>query len=112
MSRNHHLARAVLDMGFYEFKRQLTYKAAWCGAEVVEADLWFPSSKRCSQCGCVKDRLTLSERVFTCDDCGFVADRDVNAATNLKTLGASSALTACGETGAGQLRFSWWNWTR
>ena len=107
MASNRHLARSVLDTGFYEFKRQLTYKAGWYGAKVIEADMWFPSSKLCSQCGCVKDTLTLSERVFACEDCGFVADRDVNAAINLKTLGASSALAACGETSAGQLLFSW-----
>ena len=107
MASNRHLARSVLDRGFYEFKRQLTYKAGWYGAKVIEADMWFPSSKLCSQCGCVKDTLTLSERVFACEDCGFVADRDVNAAINLKTLGASSALAACGETSAGQLLFSW-----
>jgi transposase len=71
--------------GFFEFRRQLDYKARLYGASVVVADRWFPSSKTCSCCGSVKAELDLSQRVFRCGPCGFVADRDCNAAKNLAT---------------------------
>jgi putative transposase len=101
MSRNRCLARAILDGGFFEFRRQLEYKARFYGATVVVADRWFPSSKTCSCCGSVKAELALSQRVFQCDDCGFVAGRDHNAARNLEHIAASSAVSACGETRSG-----------
>jgi putative transposase len=66
MLKNHHLAQAIGDVGFYEFKRQLLYKAAWYGSRVVLADRWEPSSKPCSGCGWVDDNLTLADRVFRC----------------------------------------------
>lgn len=98
MLRNHCLAGAVSDAGFHELRRQLEYKAKWRGGRVVVADQWFPSSKTCSECGAVKDELKLSERVFQCSECGFQADRDVNAARNLEKLAARSAESenACG----------------
>jgi putative transposase len=104
MVRNRCLARAVLDGGFHEFRRQLTYKARQYGARVVVADRWYPSSKTCSCCGVVKDTLALSQRTFKCDDCGFEAGRDHNAALNLARLAASSAVSACGESRSGTSR--------
>ena len=86
MLQNHRLARAISDVGMYEFSRQVKYKAAWGGSEVVVADRWYPSSKRCSRCGAIKDELALSERLYECDQCGLVIDRDVNAARNLAQL--------------------------
>lgn len=86
MSKNHNLAKAVLDVGFYELRRQIEYKAQWAGIEVVFADRFFPSSKTCSRCGCIKSNLTLADRTFICDDCGFEIDRDLNAAINLRNL--------------------------
>ena len=83
MLANRRLARVVSDAGFGEFRRQLTYKAAWYGTRLVIADRWYPSSKTCSGCGTVKADLTLSERVYDCPACGLVLDRDVNAAVNL-----------------------------
>jgi putative transposase len=77
------LARQVSDASFGEFRRQLEYKCAWYGTELVIADRWFPSSKTCSGCGTVKADLTLSDRVYECGRCGLVLDRDVNAAVNL-----------------------------
>jgi len=71
------------DMGFYEFRRQLTYKCTLRGSKLVVIDRWFPSSKTCSNCGTKKEALSLSERVFECGHCGFVLDRDLNAAINL-----------------------------
>ncbi|OKH61096.1 RNA-guided endonuclease InsQ/TnpB family protein [Scytonema sp. HK-05] len=83
MMANHKLARAIADMGFYEFRRQLTYKCQLYGSKLIVVDRWFPSSKTCSNCGTKKETLTLNERVFECGDCGFVIDRDLNAAINL-----------------------------
>lgn len=101
MARNRHLSRSIMDGGFFEFRRQLEYKARFYGATIVVADRWFPSSKTCSCCGQVKAGLALSQRWFTCDTCGFETGRDLNAALNLKTLAASSAVTACGEERSG-----------
>lgn len=84
MSQNHRLASAILDGGFFEFRRQLTYKANWYGSEVVVADRFFASSKTCSGCGCKKASLKLSERSYRCESCGLQIDRDVNAAINLR----------------------------
>jgi len=77
------LARQVSDASFGEFRRQLEYKCAWYGTELVIANRWFPSSKTCSACGIVKADLTLADRVYECGECGLVLDRDVNAAVNL-----------------------------
>lgn len=101
MARNRHLARSIMDSGFFEFRRQLDYKARFYGATIVVADRWFPSSKTCSCCGSVKTELALSQRIFTCDTCGREIDRDLNAACNLEHLAASSAVTACGEERSG-----------
>lgn len=86
MLKNHKLARAISDVGFGEFRRQLEYKAAWYGCRVVLADRFYPSSKKCSRCRIVKEELSLGERVFKCDVCGFECDRDLNAALNLEVL--------------------------
>ena len=111
MLQNHCLARAIADVGMYEFGRQVQYKATWSGSEVVVADRWYPSSKRCSECGAIKDRLNLSERTYACDCCGASLDRDLNAARNLarlaidrpnysqvsKSTASSAGSNACGE---------------
>lgn len=83
MMSNHKLAHSVADMSFFEFRRQLEYKAEATNTQIIVADRWFPSSKTCSNCGTVKSELTLSERVYHCE-CGFICDRDVNAAINLR----------------------------
>ena len=103
MLKNHHLAQAIGDVGWGVFRRQLTYKAAWYGCRVVVARRWEPSSKTCSGCGWVDDTLTLADRVFHCEACGLVLDRDVNAAINLEHLADSSpdSLNACGGESAG-----------
>ena len=82
MLANHRLARAISDAGWTEFARQLKYKQAWCGGDLVVADRWYPSSRLCPQCGAMSGDLTLADRVFTCG-CGHSADRDANAAVNL-----------------------------
>jgi putative transposase len=80
---NRHLARAITDAAWTEFARQLGYKAAWFGAELVVCDRWMPSTKSCSNCGTVKQELRLSVRIYRCNRCGLVVDRDRNAAANL-----------------------------
>nr|ADN14726.1 transposase, IS605 OrfB family [Gloeothece verrucosa PCC 7822] len=80
------LSQSIADCGFYEFKRQLTYKADKFGSELLLASRWFPSSKTCSNCGCKKEKLLLSDRVFNCDSCGFSIDRDLNASINISRL--------------------------
>lgn len=103
MLRNHHLAQAIADGGFGEFRRQLEYKAGWYGCRVIVADRWFASSKTCSCCNWVDETLTLSDRTFRCQRCGLVMDRDLNAAKNLEKLAGSSPDTqnACGGGSAG-----------
>ncbi|WP_229429904.1 transposase [Massilia sp. ZL223] len=104
MLANGHLARAISDMGFYELRRQLEYKAAWRGGQVVLADRWYPSSKLCSSCGYRLEALSLAIRHWTCPGCGTAHERDVNAAINLKHIAVSSTVTACGGEGAGPAR--------
>jgi len=84
MLKNGKLAKAISDMGFHEFRRQLNYKIPIAGTHVIVADRWFPSSKRCSDCGEIHRELTLSDRTFVCPACGFELDRDENAARNLE----------------------------
>lgn len=100
MLANHHLARAIADASMGELRRQLGYKADWCGCELVEAGPFYPSSKTCSGCGAVRAELGLGERVFRCEECGLVMDRDLNAAVNLRNVAAKAAETQNGR-GAG-----------
>jgi putative transposase len=87
MTRNRRLARAVSSASFAEIRRQLTYKCDWHGVKLVVADRFYPSSKTCNGCGAVKSDITLGERTYVCDLCGYVRDRDVNAALNLRGWG-------------------------
>ncbi|WGZ95526.1 MAG: RNA-guided endonuclease TnpB family protein [Candidatus Thiothrix putei] len=103
MVKNRHLSRAISDMGFFEFRRQLEYKAGMRGAVVVVADRFFASSKTCSASGCGHkvEKLPLSVREWTCPVCGAVHDRDVNAAKNLEEYAVSYTVSACGGEGSG-----------
>ena len=83
MMRNHRLAKAISDVSFYEFKRQLEYKATYNGREIHQVDQFYPSSKLCSHCDALKEDLTLKDRVYCCDKCGARLDRDYNASINL-----------------------------
>ncbi|TDD43036.1 IS607 family element RNA-guided endonuclease TnpB [Saccharopolyspora elongata] len=99
MIKNRRLARHVADVGMAELRRQIEYKASWSGVCVHIADRWYPSSKTCSDCGVVKAKLRLSERVFTCSSCGMSMDRDLNAARNLaKLVEATTSSPSCGVT--------------
>ncbi len=88
MKRNHKLALSISDVGLGEFRRQMTYKTAWQGEALHIADRYYPSTKRCSNpaCGAVKKEMDLSERVYVCEFCGLVMDRDKNASLNLAAL--------------------------
>lgn len=86
MLKNRKLARSIADVGWSEFRRQLTYKAEQTGVVLYVVSRWEPSSKTCSHCGWYKDDLTLSDRLFRCSACGLVIDRDENAARNLALL--------------------------
>jgi putative transposase len=83
MMANRKMSQAVGDVGMHEFKRQITYKAEKHGSTVNTVSRWFPSSKTCSCCGWLDEDLDLDDRVFVCERCGYVADRDYNAAKNL-----------------------------
>ena len=89
MVKNHSLARSMSDASLGEFRRQLEYKTARTGAVLRVVDRWYPSSKTCSNCGTVKAKLSLSERVYQCDVCGLSIDRDLNAAINLMVAGSA-----------------------
>lgn len=82
MMKNKHLSKHIQQQGFYEFRRQLAYKCEWYGIELVIADRYYPSSKRCYSCGHIKKDLKLSDRVYSCK-CGYKEDRDLNASLNL-----------------------------
>jgi putative transposase len=108
MLKNHCLAGAVADSNFGEIKRQLLYKSKREGTFLVLVDRFFPSSKKCSSCGTVREELTLDERVFVCLDCGYVTDRDYNAAKNivqeaLRSTGSSSGIYAYGQASSGRV---------
>lgn len=99
MVRNPKLSKAIADAGWGEFVRQLAYKAEWAGRSLVTIDQWFPSSKRCSDCGHTLPSLQLSVREWDCPECGAHHDRDQNAATNIKAAGL--AVLALGESVSG-----------
>jgi len=96
MVKNHKLALAISDASWGELVRQLEYKCDWYGRNFVKIDRWFPSSKRCGNCGHIVDKLPLNVREWDCPKCGSHHDRDVNAARNI--LAAGLAVSVCGAT--------------
>jgi putative transposase len=97
MLKNKKISRAIADVGFYEFRRQLEYKCGWYGSELVIAPRFYPSSKRCSSCGHVKSNIELSERIYICKNCSLEINRDLNAAINLVAASWTETRNACGE---------------
>lgn len=97
MTKNHNVAKAILDGAPGEMRRQLEYKTRWYGSKLIIAPRNFPSTKMCSRCHNVKDEMPLSERVYKCGECGLVIGRDLNAAKNLEAVAGSSpeTLSAC-----------------
>lgn len=96
MQKNRCLSKSISDAGWSEFVRQLEYKAQWYGRELIGIDRWYPSSKRCSDCGHTVKSLPLKVREWTCPECGAIHDRDHNAAKNI--LAAGLAVSANGES--------------
>lgn len=87
MSRNHKLAKSLLDEGWYQFTNMIDYKIKWYGGSLVKIDRFFPSSKTCSACGSEVSKMPLNVREWVCPNCGCVHDRDINAAQNILTEG-------------------------
>ncbi len=104
MRSNRRLSRAISDAAWGELARQITYKQAWRGGQVVLADRWFPSTKTCSSCGTVRTDLTLKDRTFQCRSCGHVMDRDLNAAVNLAAWAENHTPAADDGAGCGVAR--------
>ena len=96
MFNNHKLARAISDANWGELVRQLTYKAEWYGRGLIKIDRWFPSSKRCSNCGHIVEKMPLNIREWECSKCNAHHDRDINASLNI--LAAGLAVSVCGAT--------------
>lgn len=95
MQKNHCLAKSIADASWSEFVRQLEYKAKWYGRTLVGIDRWYPSSKRCNDCGYIAAKMGLEIREWVCPECGVSHDRDINAARNILTAGLAGL--ACGE---------------
>ena len=83
MVKNPKLSQAVSDVSWGEITRQLAYKCRWYGRNYLEIDRWFPSSKRCSNCGYITEKMPLNIREWDCPDCGTHHDRDINASKNI-----------------------------
>jgi putative transposase len=96
MMKNHKLALAISDASWGELIRQLSYKCQWYGRELIKIDRWFPSSKRCGNCGHIINELPLNIREWECPKCGTNHDRDINATKNI--LAAGLAVSVCGAT--------------
>lgn len=94
MMKNHKLAQAIADASWSQLVRQLEYKCQWYGRTLVKIDQWFPSSKRCGNCGHVALELPIDVREWDCPECGTHHDRDINAANNI--LAAGLAVIVCG----------------
>jgi putative transposase len=110
MLKNEKLARAISDVGFGAIRRQLEYKSLRYDTRLIIADRWYPSSKLCSFCHWKNDLLMLKDREWTCQQCGVLHDRDINAARNLKRLATKTALpeasqSATNDTGLGMVPF-------
>jgi putative transposase len=103
MLKNHHLAQAISDASFGEIRRQLTYKAQWYGTRLVVIDRFYPSSKTCSVCGYVLEKLDLKVRVWTCPKCQTEHYRDDNASKTVLAASSVERLNACGAASSGYL---------
>lgn len=92
MMKNKKLSKAIANVSLYEIRRQLEYKCNWYGKQLVVINRWFPSSKLCSNCGNKKEELSLSDRIYTCESCGILIDRDYNASLNILNEGKRLAI--------------------
>jgi len=86
MMKNHKLARCIADVSWSSFVNMLKYKSEWYGTNLVFIGRFDPSSKMCSCCGTINNKLTLKDRTWTCENCKTTHDRDINAAINIKNF--------------------------
>ena len=93
MVKNRKLAKAISDVSWSSFIEKLSYKVAENQGYLVKINSYYPSSKTCSNCGCVKEELKLSERTYHCNECGFSIDRDLNASINILNTGLKTVAT-------------------
>ena len=84
MMKNRHLSKAIAQQKFFEFRTKLIAKCEEYGIELRFVDRFYPSSKTCHNCGCIKSNFKLSDRIYICPECGYTADRDFNASLNLR----------------------------
>ena len=99
MVKNRRLSKALSDVSWSSFIEKLSYKVAENQGYLVKIDTYYPSSKTCSNCGCVKETLSLSERTFHCNECGFTIDRDLNASINILNVGLKNIVATVATTG-------------
>ena len=92
MVENRTLSRVISDAAWTTMRSMLAYKCGWYGRELVAIDRFFPSSKLCSACGTIREKLPLNVREWTCARCGTVHDRDVNAAINIRAAGPAASV--------------------
>ena len=109
MMKNKKLARSISDVSWSSFITKLDYKIAENQGKIVKIDRFYPSSKTCSNCGCVKDRLLLSERTYHCSECGFTIDRDLNASINILNAGLKMIEATDGLSGTSLKNQSLWS---
>ena len=100
MMKNSKLARHISDVGWYEFSRQLEYKSLWNAKHYIKIDRWYASSKICNECGSKKVDLKLNDRIYVCEDCGNIVDRDFNASKNILAEGLNVLYSTVGHTGS------------
>ena len=99
MVKNRKLAKQISDVSWSSFVSKLEYKIAENQGCLIKIDSYYPSSKTCSNCGCVKETLSLSERTYNCNECGFSIDRDLNASINILNVGLKNIVATVATTG-------------
>ena len=109
MIKNRRLSKAISDTSWNSFVSKLEYKVAENQGYLVKIDKFYPSSRTCSNCGCVKDKLSLSERTYKCNECGFTIDRDLNASINILNVGLKQIEATVATTGTSLKNQSLWS---
>ena len=109
MVKNKRLAKVISDVSWSSFIEKLSYKIAENQGYLVKIDRFYPSSKTCSNCGCIKESLKLSERTYHCNECGFIIDRDLNASINILNVGLKQIEATVATTGTSLKNKSLWS---
>ena len=109
MVKNRRLSKRISDVSWNSFVSKLEYKVAENQGYLVKIDRFYPSSKTCSNCGCIKESLKLSERTYKCNECGFEIDRDLNASINILNVGLKQIEATVATTGTSLKNQSLWS---